>query len=140
LARIKLKISYEAARRKVSFLQLWVDAIYRAYIDLRCHGDRKRAGLLNESTDSEREMFLSLRNTSPKYDIKSSAAFRTMFGTGGLIYDDMKGFQKLRALRIRLKLNLKKLKEHLEAKKNYQLDISKVMPPEMKTLNLPISY
>ena len=85
-------------------------------------------------------MFLSQGNTSPKHDIKSSAAFRTMFGTGGLIYDDMKGFQKLRALRIRLKLNLKKLKEHLEAKKNYQLDISKVIPPEMKTLNLPISY
>ena len=63
-----------------------------------------------------------------------------MFGTGGIIYDDLNGFQKLRALRIRLKLNLKKLKEHLEAKKNYQLDISKVIPPEMKTLNLPISY
>jgi hypothetical protein len=112
-ARVKLKISYEAARRKVSLLQLWVDAIYRAYIDLRCHGDRKRAGLLNESTDSEREMFLSMRNTSPKHDIKSSTAFRSMFGTGGLVYDDLKGFQKLRALRIRLKLNLKKLKEHL---------------------------
>jgi hypothetical protein len=140
LLRVKLKISYEAARRKISVLELWIDAIYKAYIDLRHRGDRKSAGALDESINSEKDILEGNTPSSRCRSIKENPAFRFVIGAGGLIYGLLKGFQKLRVLRMRLKLNRIKLKDFLEVKSNYTLNLSKVIPSEMKTLKLPFAY
>jgi len=58
-----LKISYEAARRNISILELWIEALYRAYIDLRYQGDRRKAGLLDETFQTDPDI---LREATPK--------------------------------------------------------------------------
>jgi hypothetical protein len=112
MIRIKLKISYEAARKKVSILELFVDAIYKSYIDLRYKGDKFKAfGSTHEDqyeVQTEADILGEMNETNVQ-DGKYS--LRLLIGAGGIIYQFLKGFQKLRALRMRLKLNRKRLKD-----------------------------
>lgn len=99
--RIKMKLSFEAARRRVSLLELWVDAIHKTYVETRYNmvgGDRKvttSRGALDQSILSESDILTGGSPSPRKGSIRGNAGFRCVIGAGGIIYSLLSGFAKL---------------------------------------------
>ncbi|TNV85504.1 hypothetical protein FGO68_gene12728 [Halteria grandinella] len=138
LVKIKLKISFEAARRQISILELFLDTILLTYKNLYM-GKKRRALKRHEEylTEKMRENnFLTPLSLIDKFlksqTHKNEANHKTPLITKNLF--------NLKAVQARVRYQRIKYEKFLKFKVQFNVDMTQYLPLEFKVSKLPLSY
>ncbi|TNV74824.1 hypothetical protein FGO68_gene10014 [Halteria grandinella] len=155
LVRIKLKISYEAAKKRMTILELFINAMIKAYNKI--HGLEEQVMLsddefdeavgINEDVREQNNLSVSQILSKKKNSIHKAPKpqwihekLMKLIANHSPFAEHLKGLQKLQGMRVKLQYNRRKFESHLRVRANFNQNLSEQLPNEMKIWRLPISY